>query len=445
LNSAPEQHLALLHLCSLNDRLVRLLAPARRNVEFLPRRLHAFGIVAVIGFPLYYYIWHDLFPQAYENLPLRLVGMALFVPMLCSQYWPDGARRHLSLYWYFSLLYALPFFFTFMLLKNNGSGVWVQSTLAAVFVMILLLDWVMLVAQFVLGAGLAAAAYFATTDPPFAAFTDAGYFSIVLFAVVIGAVSSYYRERIRVEQERTMLATAGSIAHELRTPLLSIRSGAAGLANHLPTLIAGYHLARQHELPVPAIRLAHLDAMKGVLERIEAEASHSNAMIDLLLVNARLSGAAGQLVDCSIAHCIDTALRRYPFTDSEHALVSWNRQGDFSFVGSELMTVHVLFNLIQNALRHISESGKGNILIRIETSSGAGRLIFRDTGSGIAREALPHIFTRFYSTSADNDLVLGAGIGLAFCRDAMHAFGGRIECQSERHKFTEFVLTFPRT
>lgn len=434
-----------LHKSPARKQLDRLFEPALRNVEFFQRRLHAFGIVAAIGFPLYYYVWHDLFPQAYENLPLRLIGSALFIPILFSRYWPDSARTYLPYYWYFALLYALPFFFTFMLLKNNGSNVWVQSTLAAVFVMILLLDWVTLVVHFVVGIGLATVAYVATTDPPLAAFAHAEYFTIVLFAVVIGAVSNYDSERIRIEQERAMLATAGSIAHELRTPLLGIRSGAAGLAKYLPTLIAGYHLAREHQLPVPAIRLAHLEAMKGVLERIEVEAGHSNAMIDMLLVSARLSGSAAQpAVTCSIAQCIDTALRRYPFTEAERLLVFWNRQGDFSFLGSELLTVHVLFNLIKNALRHIAESGKGSILISIHQSIWANQVTFRDTGSGIMPDSLPHIFTRFYTSNTDNDIVLGAGIGLAFCRDAMQMFGGSIECVSEPGEFTEFVLTFPR-
>jgi signal transduction histidine kinase len=429
----------------LKKRLISLFAPALRNLEFFQRRLRAFGIVAVIGFPLYYYVWHDLFPQPYENLPLRLVGSALFIPILFSKYWPEPARRYLAHYWYFSLLYALPFFFTFMLLKNNGSAVWVQSTLVAVFVMILLLDWLTLVVHFILGIGLAALAYAATTDPQLAASSQSGYFTIFLFAIVIGAISNYDSERIRIEQERAMLATAGSIAHELRTPLLSIRSGAAGLANYLPTLVHGYRLAREYQLPVPAIRLAHLDAMKGVLERIEVEASHSNTMIDMLLVNARLSSAARQpLVKCSMAHCIETALQRYPFTDSERTLVSWDRRGDFSFLGSELLTVHVLFNLIKNALRHIANSGKGSILLHIEVSPGANRMIFRDSGSGIALDALPHIFTRFYTSATDSDTVLGTGIGLAFCRDVMEMFGGRIECASEPSKFTEFALTFPR-
>jgi hypothetical protein len=47
--------------------------------------------------------------------------------MLFSRHWPDWLRRWLPYYWYFALLYSLPFFFTYMLLKNNGADVWIGS------------------------------------------------------------------------------------------------------------------------------------------------------------------------------------------------------------------------------------------------------------------------------------------------------------------------------
>lgn len=428
---------------NLKQSLAGLSEPALRNVEYFERRLRAFGIVAVVGFPLYYYVWHELFPQPYENLGLRLVGAALFVPIFLGQYWPAGAKKYLAHYWYVSLLYALPFFFTFMLLKNNASSVWVESTLVAVFVMILLLDWLTLVAHFILGIGLASLAYALTTDGPLLAFTHFEYLTIIFFAVVIGVISNYDSERIRIEQERAMLATAGSIAHELRTPLLGIRAGAAGLAKYLPTLLESYDLARQNGLPVPFVRAAHLDAMKGVLDRIEMEAGQSNAVIDMLLVNARLASAGDyRPAPCSMSRCVEAALDRYPFSEKERALIRREAGEDFSFRGSELLMVHVIFNLIKNALRHIAQAGKGIIAIRVETSPQGNRLIFRDTGAGIEPEVLPHIFKRFYTSGDASNSVLGAGIGLAFCRDVMHLFGGTIECKSAHGEFTEFVLSF---
>jgi two-component system CAI-1 autoinducer sensor kinase/phosphatase CqsS len=430
----------------LRQALAHQVQVALRNVEFFERRRKILCWLALITFPLYYWVWTVPFPQAYENLSLRLLGAALFLPLLFAETWPKFLDAYRPYYWYLSILYSLPFFFVFMLLKNNGSDVWMASALVAVFVMVLALDWKSLIFQFVIGAGLAWGAYLLTTESPQASFGSVAYLPILLFAIALGAAANYGTLMVQVEQERTMLATAGSIAHELRTPLLSIRTGASGLQNFLPVLIDAYQQARRHELPVGAIRSAHLEAMIQVLENIEKEVSHSNTIIDMLLVNARLSRSLPQkLVRCSIRQCVDAALARYPFTESERALVHVDHAGDFSFQGNELLTVHILFNLIKNALRHIGIAGKGDIAIVVETRPDAHRLRFRDTGGGVAADAQRHIFERFYTSSRDSDSVLGAGIGLAFCRDVMHAFGGAIECESTPLEFTEFILTFPKS
>lgn len=423
----------------------RLFEPALRNLEYFQRRLKAFAVIAIIAFPAYYVVWHFVFPQPYENLAMRLFGAALFVPILFSSRWPERWQRLLPHYWYISLLYSLPFFFTYMLLKNNGTDIWIGSALVAVFVMILLLDWITLLAHFVLGVGLAIAAYSFTSDISLLTFNYHEYIAIAIFAVIIGAVSNYDSERIRIEQERAMLATAGSIAHELRTPLISIRSGAAGLNKYLQILLDAYQLAKEHQLPVAPIRTVHLDALKGVLDRIDLEVDHSNAVIDMLLVNVRLSGnSSHELALCSMKDCIDLALQRYPFSEEERALVTWQSTADFQFKGVELLAVHVLFNLIKNALRHISKARKGSIHIRLASAHNSNQLIFRDTGGGVPPNVLPHIFARFYTSSSNTDSILGTGIGLAFCREVMQAFGGSIECKSVYGEFSEFVLTFPQ-
>lgn len=430
---------------SIRPRLARAFAPALRNLQYVKRRMQPFALVAVVGFPLYYYIWKVLFPQPYENFALRLIGSVLFLPVLVFDRWPAWAKKLLPWYWYSVTLYALPFFFTFMLLKNNGNEVWVESALIAAFVMVLLHDWLMLVLQFVAGIGLAMIAYCLTADPIVLGMNYLTHLTIFSFAVALGAVANYDQERIQVEQERAMLATAGSVAHELRTPLVAIRVGAAGLLRFLPGLLDSYLLAQRHRLPVPRIRTAHLRSLQGVAGRIEQEANYSNAIIDMLLATARFTGGNMQnATTCSIVHCVETALTRYPFREGDRRRVECNLRPDFVFNGSEMLTVHVLFNLLKNAFRHMGSNENATISIRLESDSRENRLIFIDTGAGIAPDILPHIFTRFYtSSSTTDDVTLGTGIGLAFCHDVMQAIGGSIACSSVQGEYTEFVLTFP--
>ena len=423
----------------------RAFAPALRNMQYAENRLRPFAILAIVGFPLYYYVWHNVFPQQYENLTLRLVGSALFIPILLHRRWPAAAKRYLPHYWYAVVSYALPFFFTFMLLKNDGCEVWVESALIAAFVMVLLLDWLMLVLSFMAGVGIAVLAYCFTAAPANLGSPYLAHLAIFSFAIAIGAIANYDTARIQVEQERAMLATAGSVAHELRTPMLAIRAGAAGLSRFLPVLLESYDLAKRNGLDVPKIRLAHLYSMHGALERIEHEALLSNSVIDMLLVNARFTGGYTQHPEqCSMAHCVNVALQRYPFREHERLHVQCDLDDDFAFRGSDTLMVHVLFNLIKNALRFMRSIDDAQISIRLARSAKANRLFFRDNGAGIEPDALPHIFTRFYTSSAiTDDISLGAGIGLAFCRDVLREMGGTIECTSTKNSHTEFVLTLP--
>jgi signal transduction histidine kinase len=418
----------------------------RDTAHFSSRHIY-FGLVAGLGFPLYYVVWHVLFPQPYETLALRLVGSAIFVPIILAKLWPESLKRFFPLYWYLALLFALPFFFTYMLLRNGGSTVWLLSTLVALFVMILLLDWINLLVHITLGVACAVLAYhFTAGTPVMLTFESLEYVPIYTFAIVMGIIVNYTAEKMRAERRQAMLATAGMVAHELRTPLLSVKSGASGLRHYLPVLLDAYRLAVERKLLAGSIRGTHLDSMAGVLDRIEMEADRSNTVIDMLLYTVRGMGVEGkELVPCLMSNCVDTALRRYPFaSDKERALVQWDMKADFSFMGSELLMVHVIFNLLKNALRHIAIAGKGTISIGLEVGQHENRLVFVDTGTGIPADVLPHIFTRYYAwPKHGRGVVETTGIGLSFCREVVHAFGGSIECRSRIDEYTRFSIRFP--
>ena len=418
----------------------------RDTAHFSSRHIY-FGLVAGLGFPLYYIVWHVLFPQPYETLTLRLVGTAIFAPIVLVKLWPASLKRFFPLYWYLALVFALPFFFVFMLLMNGGSTVWLLSTLVALFVMILLLDWINLLVHITIGVACAVLAYSVKAGIPIAfAFQSLEYVPIFMFAIVMGIMVNYTAEKMRAERRQAMLATAGMVAHELRTPLLSVKSGAAGLRHYLPVLLDAYRLAVDGKLLTASIRGTHLDSMAGVLDRIETEADRSNTVIDMLLYTVRGMGVEGrELVPCLMSNCVDIALRRYPFaSEKERALVQCDVKADFSFVGSELLMVHVIFNLLKNALRHIAIAGKGTISISLETGVQENRLVFADTGTGIPDEVLPHIFTRYYAwPKHGRGVVETTGIGLSFCREVVHAFGGRIECRSRVNEYTRFSIMFP--
>ena len=102
----------------------------------------------------------------------------------------------------------------------------------------------------------------------------------------------------------------------------------------------------------------------------------------------------------------------------------------------------ILFNLVENALRHTGAGGR----ITIETA-GTDRgvnLIVKDTGSGIPPEHLPRIFERFYRADAGRSREAGGtGLGLAIVRHLVEAHAGNVTAESALGSGTTIRIFFP--
>lgn len=98
----------------------------------------------------------------------------------------------------------------------------------------------------------------------------------------------------------------------------------------------------------------------------------------------------------------------------------------------------VINNLVNNAIKFTSE---GNIRIGYRpASSDRVKIFVEDTGTGMAKEVIEHIFDRFYKGDAFKQ---GTGLGLAICRTIVERFKGKIEVASTPGKGTRFTITLP--
>jgi two-component system CAI-1 autoinducer sensor kinase/phosphatase CqsS len=214
----------------------------------------------------------------------------------------------------------------------------------------------------------------------------------------------------------------------------------------MPDLIRSHRLAEGGGLPVPELRAQNLHALERSIGVMEREVTYANTIIDMLLLSARPIGEV-PLIPLTARECVEQALRRFPYgSRAERERITLSPTGDFRLLGEESLVVHVLFNLLRNALFHTDRAGKGDIGVFIEPGERASRIRVYDTGPGIPPDVVPRIFNRFYSYSSDSPgtgSITGLGIGLAFCRAAMEHMGGGIVCRTNLGEFTEFTLTFP--
>jgi two-component system CAI-1 autoinducer sensor kinase/phosphatase CqsS len=404
-------------------------------------RLIMIGWVAIFGFPLYGWIWSAVYPQVYENFPLRFLGMAIAFPFLFSLRIQE--KKWMELYSYAAITYMAPYFFTFMFLMNDGSSVWSQSLLIAV-VALFLFDGRFATISWLSGTALAYLAFslanHAIVMPSSAVLVN---LPIDMFAILLVSVTKVSRRIIEEEKLNGMASVLGSISHELRTPLLSVHASAKGLNQYVPPLVAFYKKHSGLAVAAERVPIRQLDMTVPAIERIQTEVQSMNSAIDLLLANAGRAKDKPQMVqDFSIKDLIASVVQWYPFESDKHrALVTLDIQSDFRVEANMDLMSMVIVNLLKNALRAVARARKGDIRIIVEANSQGGKFIVRDTGCGIPRSQIAHIFTRFYTYPAHE----GTGIGLAFCRETLASWGAKIACRSEEGAFCEFEIQFKST
>lgn len=103
----------------------------------------------------------------------------------------------------------------------------------------------------------------------------------------------------------------------------------------------------------------------------------------------------------------------------------------------------VLINLLTNAVSYTGEDGE--ITLHVDEDDKFVRIVVKDTGIGIEKEALPRIFERFYRVDkARSRETGGTGLGLAIVKHVVEVHQGKIDVESELHKGTTFTVYLPK-
>ncbi len=119
-------------------------------------------------------------------------------------------------------------------------------------------------------------------------------------------------------------------------------------------------------------------------------------------------------------------------------------QIDERYIGDDLKIKQVLFNIIENAINFTPEGGKISFAVREERrSDGKAQICMEvaDTGAGIDKEFMPHLFEPF---AVEGEGTTGrTGLGLAITRNIVEMMGGNISAVSEKGKGSTFTVVIP--
>ena len=111
-------------------------------------------------------------------------------------------------------------------------------------------------------------------------------------------------------------------------------------------------------------------------------------------------------------------------------------------MGDEVRLIQVIMNLLDNAVTYSNTGGK--VKLEVKTEYNKAFMIVSDTGIGIAKDHLDHIFERFYRVDPARSRAAGStGLGLAIVDWIVRAHDGSITVESEVGKGTTFTVVLP--
>ncbi|MFC0401403.1 sensor histidine kinase [Paraburkholderia rhizosphaerae] len=229
---------------------------------------------------------------------------------------------------------------------------------------------------------------------------------------LVDAFNDYHRRMAdMIEREKEF---TGNVSHELRTPLTTIKTSVELLAEE--TAIG--------------------DKSRARLAQIERAADHMRDTVNALLLLAR-EESSGRTQPQRLVARVHDALQPFVATMRCKGVESIVDVDDAVYVDvNQPALAIVLSNLIDNAVRHTSSG-------HVRFGWTRGRLRIDDTGNGIAADALPHVFERFYRADDASSPSCGYGIGLAIVRKICARYGWTITIDSEPGRGTVASLGLP--
>lgn len=412
-------------------------ALTREILDHAEPNLGIIGAFTTFGYPVYYIIWTYLFPQPYENLPLRLFCMLFTIPCMLYRKIPVKLKIYFPAYFYLAFFIDVPFFFSFMMLKNECSIIWVTSMLTGIFMMILILsNWFVISFMTITGFLLAClAVIFLDGDIAFTKFNPE-WIPIFLFSIVGSIFANHNRQLAHKTRISLLRSLSASIAHEMRNPLNAITVALASVQSCLPLKPDRKDKAVNYDISHSGLLNIH-----EVIEESTSTLNKANKIIDSILTSMQGKEVSTRdFIRIDASKAIETAINSFPYNDSfDRKLITLDTGNDFDFLGDRDLFYYVLFNLLKNSLYYRNKQGFG-ITVRTEKGESGNKVIFRDTGPGIRACDRERVFESFFTSNKKG----GNGLGLSFCRRVIDSFGGTISCNSKEGEWTEFIITFEK-
>jgi signal transduction histidine kinase len=228
-------------------------------------------------------------------------------------------------------------------------------------------------------------------------------------------------ERLQ-ELDRLKSKFISDVSHELRTPITN-------LGMYLDLLEYGQQDKRHHYTDVLRQETKRLQQLvEGILDLSRLETSQERGV---QFEKTDLNQIVAQAVDTHLPQAATAGLTLTFTPTPETTLI----------MGVHNQLSQIVTNLLTNALNYTHEGG-----IQVETIRKNGQVCLRvqDSGIGIDREDMPHLFDRFYRGQRVGQFnIPGTGLGLAIVKEIVDLHNGQVHVQSDAGQGTTFEVWLP--
>lgn len=246
---------------------------------------------------------------------------------------------------------------------------------------------------------------------------------LIYICMIIGGIYGamiWYRERLRTKNRLQMAVVFTNITHELLTPLTVISASADSIENEHPELKDHTSLIHNN-----INRLTRM--LRQILEVRKAQAGKLQLKVS--------EGKLGEF-------CQETCQSIMPIFDNKRLTFHQNINclGTHAWFDGDKIE-KIIYNLLSNAVKYSNEGG--SVTINVDIEGKLATIVVADTGIGISKDKMKHLYSRFLDGDYRRMNTMGTGIGLSLVRDLVKLHHGSINCESEEGKGTTFTITLP--
>ncbi len=214
----------------------------------------------------------------------------------------------------------------------------------------------------------------------------------------------------------------GNIAHELRTPMTTIKGFIDGMLDGT----------------IPEMQQHYLSLVSQEVGRL---ARLTQNMLDITKLEAgeyRVHASSYDVWETITAVVLSAEQR---IEENKIQIDGFAPSKTMVYADADLV-YQVFYNIFDNAIKFTPEGG--TIALSVTKSGGAVTISVQNTGEGISPEALPFVFERFYKEDKSRGLnAWGNGLGLHICKVLVNLSGGKIWAESELGSWCRFSFTLP--